>query len=168
MNDNKFRCAVLTVSDRASRGEYEDKSGPALVSFITDVLGAEVVETACIPDEEDQIVEQFERWVDQSGSPTLDLILSTGGTGLSPRDRTPEAAMRVIDRPHSGLLELARLRTSEITELSYLSRGVAGAAKDTLIITLPGSPKGAVEQIESIRSVLIHALKTLRGDRDLH
>ena len=166
MNDSPFRCAVLTVSDRASRGEYEDKSGPALVAFATNTLSAQVVQCACIPDEEDQIADQLRQWVNDA--PTIDLILTTGGTGLSPRDRTPEAAMRIIDRPHSGLLELARLRTSEITELSYLSRGVAGAAKNSLIITLPGSPKGAIEQIESIQSLLTHALKTLRGDTTLH
>ncbi len=166
MSDSPFRCAVLTVSDRASRGQYEDKSGPALIAFATDSLGAEIVEYTCLPDEEDQIADQLRQWV--SRTPAIDLILTTGGTGLSPRDRTPEAAMRIIDRPHSGLLELARLRTSAITELSYLSRGVAGAAKNSLIITLPGSPKGAIEQIESIQSLLTHALKTLRGDTALH
>lgn len=161
-----FRCAVLTVSDRASRGEYEDRSGPALVRYLKDTLNSKVVESACIPDEEDQIADQLEQWIKQS--PTIDLILTTGGTGLSPRDRTPEAAMQVIDRPHPGLLELARAKTSAITQLAYLSRGVAGAAKNTLIITLPGSPKGAIEQIEAISPVLIHALKTLQGDRTLH
>ncbi len=161
-----FRCAVLTVSDRASRGEYEDRSGPALVRYLKDTLNSKVVESACIPDEEDQIADQLEQWIKQS--PTIDLILTTGGTGLSPRDRTPEAAMRVIDRPHPGLLELARAKTSAITQLAYLSRGVAGAARNTLIITLPGSPKGAIEQIEAITPVLIHALKTLQGDRTLH
>ena len=166
MSEPLFRCAVLTVSDRASRGQYEDKSGPALVAFVTDKLGGSVVETVCIADEEDQIVLQFKDWIGQS--PAIDLILSTGGTGLSPRDRTPEAAMRVIDRPHAGLMEMARFRTSEITELAYLSRGVAGATGGSLIITLPGSPKGAVEQLEAIGSVIVHAIKTLRGDRDLH
>jgi molybdenum cofactor synthesis domain-containing protein len=159
--DPPIRCAVLTVSDRASRGVYEDKSGPAIVAFAQGHLIADVVEAACLPDDKDEIAVQLERWVKQS--PTIDLILTTGGTGLGPRDRTPEAAMRVIDRPHPGLLELARLRTGEITELAYLSRGVAGAAGDTLIVTLPGSPKGAVEQIESIQAVLVHALKMLRG-----
>ncbi len=166
MTARVFRCTVLTVSDRASRGEYEDQSGPALVAFVQRSLASKVVESACIPDVEDQIVEQLERWVDQS--PTIDLILTTGGTGLSPHDHTPEAAMRVIDRPHPGLLELARSKTAQITELAYLSRGVAGAAKNTLIITLPGSPKGAIEQIKAIEPLLVHALKTLRGDSNLH
>jgi len=166
MSEPLFRCAVLTVSDRASRGQYEDKSGPALVAFVTGKLGGIVVETVCVADEEDQIVKQFEDWLGQS--PVIDLILSTGGTGLSPRDRTPEAAMRVIDRPHAGLMEMARHRTSEITEMAYLSRGVAGAAGGSLIITLPGSPKGAVEQVEAIGGVIVHALKTLRGDNNLH
>jgi len=166
MCDPAIRCAVLTVSDRASRGVYEDKSGPALVQFVTESIEGEVVEAVCVPDDEEQIVSQLERWIDHS--PTVDLVLVTGGTGLSMRDRTPEAAMQVIDRPHPGLMELARSKTSVITELAYLSRGVAGAAKSTLIITLPGSPKGAIEQVEAIQGVLIHALKTLRGDRDLH
>lgn len=166
MIGSDFRCAVLTVSDRASRGEYEDRSGPALVAFIKNTLMSEIIELACVPDEEDQIVDQLNRWINHS--PTINLILTTGGTGLSPRDRTPEAAMRVIDRPHPGLLELARSKTAAITELAYLSRGVAGAANSTLIITLPGSPKGAIEQIEAIAPVLIHALKTLQGDRTLH
>jgi molybdenum cofactor synthesis domain-containing protein len=166
MHDPAFRCAVLTVSDRASRGEYEDKSGPALIQFVTDAIEGKVVVAVCVPDDEEQIISQLEQWI--ATSPTIDLILVTGGTGLSPRDRTPEAAMRVIDRPHPGLMELARAKTSTITELAYLSRGVAGAAKGTLIITLPGSPKGAIEQVEAIQGVLVHALKTLRGDRDLH
>ena len=166
MTTPAFRCAVLTISDRASRGEYEDKSGPALIAFVRDSLGSQVVESVCIPDVEDQIVEQLKQWIDHS--PTIDLILTTGGTGLSPRDHTPEAAMRVIDRPHPGLLELARSKSAEITELAYLSRGVAGAAKNSLIITLPGSPKGPIEQIEAIKGVLVHALNTLRGDDNLH
>jgi len=166
MTTPAFRCAVLTVSDRASGGEYEDKSGPALVSFVRDSLGSEVIDFVCIPDVEDQIVEQLEQWINIT--PTIDLILTTGGTGLSPRDHTPEAAMRVIDRPHPGLLELARSKTAEITPLAYLSRGVAGAAKNSLIITLPGSPKGAIEQINAIKPLLMHALKTLRGDDNLH
>ena len=161
--DPPIRCAVLTVSDRASRGVYEDKSGPALVAFAQGHLSAAVVEAACLPDDEDEIAGQLERWSKQS--PTIDLILTTGGTGLGPRDRTPEAAMRVIDRPHPGLLELARLRTGEITELAYLSRGVAGGAGNSLIVTLPGSPKGAVEQIESIQAVVVHAIKMLRGEK---
>lgn len=166
MSDHPFRCAVLTISDRASRGEYEDRSGPALISFIEQSLKGQTVESMCVPDEQDQITEQLNRWVDHT--PTIDLILTTGGTGLSPRDHTPEAAMQVIDRPHPGLLELARAKTAQITELAYLSRGVAGAAKNSLIITLPGSPKGAIEQIEAIQSVLIHALKTQRGNDNLH
>ena len=163
MIDPPIRCAVLTVSDRASQGVYKDESGPALTAFAQGHLSAEVVESACLPDDEDAIAEQLERWVKQS--PTIDLILTTGGTGLGPRDRTPEAAMRVIDRPHPGLLELARLRTGEITELAYLSRGVAGAAGNSLIVTLPGSPRGAIEQVESIQAVLVHAVKMLRGER---
>ena len=166
VNETPFRFAVLTISDRASNGIYEDQSGPALVEHIQGTLGASLVEYACIPDDEERIVDQLSKWARHS--PTIDLIVTTGGTGLSPRDRTPEAAMRVLDRPHPGLLELARLRTSEITDLAFLSRGVAGAAKNSLIITLPGSPKGAIEQLNAIGSILPHALSSLRGDSILH
>ena len=166
MNDHPFRCAVLTISDRASQGIYEDRSGPALIAFIEQSLKGQIIDSLCIPDEQSQIADQLQCWVNQS--PTIDLILTTGGTGLSPRDRTPEAAMQVIDRPHPGLLELARFKTAQITELAYLSRGIAGAAKNSLIITLPGPPKGAIEQVEAIQGVLIHALKTQRGDDNLH
>lgn len=156
------RVAILTVSDRCSRGEAEDTSGPALARICRERLGAEIAETACLPDDPDGLEACFRAW--SVVSPTIDLILSTGGTGLAPRDHTPEAAMRVIDRPHAGLMELARLRCFEKTPRAYLSRGVAGAAKRSLILTLPGSLRGSTENLESVLDILPHAIETLRGE----
>lgn len=156
------RAAVLTVSDRCSRGERQDLSGPALVDVLQTRLGAQIIAAICLPDDAQRLEQQFREWSDPAQN--IDLILSTGGTGLAPRDHTPEAAMRVIDRPHAGLMELARLRCLEKTSRTFLSRGVAGAANRTLIMTLPGSPRGAVEQLEAVLDILPHAIETLRGD----
>lgn len=157
-----MRAAVLTVSDRCSRGERPDRSGPAVTEILRTRLDADVVDAVCVPDEPDQIERQLRVWCEPDRS--IDLIISTGGTGLAPRDRTPEAAMRVIDRPHPGLMELARLRCLEKTPKTFLSRGVAGAAGRTLILTLPGSPRGSTEQLEALLDILPHAVETLRGD----
>lgn len=157
-----IRVAILTVSDRCSRGEAEDTSGPALASLCRDLLGAEIAETACLPDDADGLEACFRAW--SLAQPRIDLILSTGGTGLAPRDHTPEAASRVIDRPHPGLMELARRRCYEKTPRAYLSRGVSGAANHSLIITLPGSRRGATENLEALLDILPHAIETLRGE----
>lgn len=157
-----IRAAVLTVSDRCSRGQTVDTSGPALKAICTDRLGAQVVASACVPDEPDQIERALREWV--AHRPAIDLIVTTGGTGLSPRDHTPEAAMRVIERPHAGLMELARLRCLEKTPRAYLSRGVAGTAGRSLILTLPGSRRGSTEMLEALLDILPHAIATLRGE----
>ena len=157
-----IRLAVLTISDRCARGEREDGSGPALIALCREALGAELIESACIPDDPEGIEGRLRDW--SGRTPPIDLILTTGGTGLAPRDHAPEAAMRVIERPHPALLELARLRCLEKTPRAYLTRGVAGAAGRSLIITLPGSPRGATENLEAIADILPHAIETLRGD----
>jgi len=157
-----IRLAVLTVSDRCARGEATDTSGPALVRLCKDQLGAELIETACIPDDPTEIERLLRAWSQQT--PAIDLILATGGTGLAPRDHTPEAAMRIIDRPHPALLELARYRCLEKTPRAFLTRGVAGAANQSLIITLPGSERGSTENLAAITDILPHAIETLRGD----
>lgn len=157
-----IRAAVLTVSDRCSRGQAVDTSGPSLCTMLRDKLGAEIVETAIVPDERDQIAAVFKRWA--AVTPAIDLVISTGGTGLAPRDVTPEAAMSVIERPHAGLMELARMRCYAKTARTYLSRGVAGTLGRTLIITLPGSPRGATENLEALLDILPHAVETLRGE----
>ncbi len=157
-----IRAAVLTVSDRCSGGQAIDTSGPALCEMLRSRLGATIVETRCLPDEGDQLGACFARW---SGAHAgIDLVLSTGGTGLAPRDVTPEAALSVIERQHSGLVELMRARCAAMTPRAYLSRGVAGAAGRTLIVTLPGSPRGATESLEALLDILPHAIETLRGE----
>lgn len=157
-----MRVAVLTVSDRCSRGETEDLSGPALAAMLRDRLSAEVVEAACVPDVVERIERVLRGWAEPARG--IDLVVTTGGTGLAPRDVTPEAAMRVIERPHAGLMELARARCLGITPRAYLSRGVAGVAGRTLIVTLPGSVRGATEQLGALLDVLPHAVETLRGE----
>ena len=156
-----IRAAVLTVSDRCSRGETEDTSGPALVAMLRERMAAQVVDTRCLPDEAHALAACFAAWGRGGG---IDLILSTGGTGLAPRDVTPEAAARVIERPHPALMELARLRCMAKTPRTFLSRGVAGTVGSALLLTLPGSPRGATEMLEALLDILPHAVETLRGE----
>ena len=157
-----IRAAVLTVSDRCSRGVTTDTSGPALSEMLRTKLNAEIVQTRCLPDEADQLAPCFVEW--SNPAHRIDLILSTGGTGLAPRDVTPEAAAKVIQRPHAGLMDLARLRCYTKTPRTFLSRGVAGTINQTLLITLPGSPRGATEMLEALLDILPHAIETLRGE----
>ena len=156
------RVAVLTVSDRCSRGAAIDTSGPGLETMARERLGAEIVARACLPDEADQIAAKFIEWA--AVRPSIDLVLSTGGTGLAPRDVTPEAALRVLERQHPGLMELARMRCYAKTPRTFLSRGVAGTIGRPLILTLPGSPRGSSENLEAILDILPHAIETLRGE----
>lgn len=156
------RFAVLTVSDRCSRGEALDTSGPALRELIARELAGHCVAEACVPDEPDQIAGQLQRWCDGAQAP--DLILTTGGTGLAPRDHTPEATRRVLQREHPGLMELARLRCLAATPRAFLSRGLAGTRGRTLIVNLPGSQRGATQTLAALLDILPHALETLRGD----
>lgn len=157
-----MRAAVLTVSDRCSRGETVDTSGPSLCEMLRRQVSAEIVATACLPDEPAQLAAQFVEW--SKPSHRIDLIVSTGGTGLAPRDRTPEAALSVFERQHSGLMELARMRCYARTPRTFLSRGVAGTIGRTLILTLPGSPRGAMENLEALLDILPHAIETIRGE----
>ncbi len=156
-----IRAAVLTISDRCARGVATDTSGPALQRMLREKLDAEIAGTALVPDEADRIAGAFREW--SSPHQGIDLALSTGGTGLAPRDVTPEAALRIIERQHAGLMELVRARCAAITPLTYLSRGVAGTAGRTLIITLPGSERGATECLAALLDILPHAIGTLRG-----
>lgn len=163
MNERRtIRAAVLTVSDRCSRGEARDESGPALEALLRERLGAEIAARACVPDEPEEIAAAITRWGHRDAG--VDLVVSTGGTGLSPRDRTPEAAKSVLEREAPGLMELARTRCLAITPRAFLSRGVAGTIGRTLVITLPGSGRGATEQLGAILDILPHAVETLRGD----
>jgi molybdenum cofactor synthesis domain-containing protein len=156
-----IRAAVLTVSDRCFRGQAIDTSGPALGDMLRSRLGAEIIATCCLPDEIEQLAACFLAWSQPQAG--IDLVLSTGGTGLSPRDVTPEAARSVLEREHSGLLELARIRCLPESPQAFLSRGVAGAIGRTLILTLPGSLRGSTEYLQALLDVLPHAVETLRG-----
>lgn len=153
--------AVLTVSDRCWRGEATDTAGPALVAMLRDRLAAEVVATETVPDEPERIADRLAAWALR---PAPDLVLTTGGTGLGPRDTTPEATARVLERPHPALLELARQRCYEKTPLACLSRGEAGTVGRTLVLNLPGSEKGASEMLGALLDVLPHAVAMLRGE----
>ncbi len=162
-----IRLAVLTVSDRCSRGETEDTTGPAVCALAAEQLAARVVATRCVPDEPDAIREALMAWAGSAegdAAATVDLVLTAGGTGLAPRDITPEATAAVLERRHPGLLELARRRCYDITPRTYLSRGEAGAIGRTLVINLPGSVRGATEMLEAMADILPHAIDTLRGD----
>ena len=154
--------AVLTVSDRCSRGETDDTSGPALVELLAEQLGASVVATDCVPDDVEAIRTRLLAWAVEEPKP--DLILTTGGTGLAPRDVTPEATAAVLERRHSGLLELVRRRCASKTPRVFLSRGEAGAIGKTLVLNLPGSTTGAVESLQALIDVLPHAVEVLRGE----
>ena len=155
-----MRAAILTLSDKGSRGERVDESGPALAIWLAE-QGVRTVLTDVIADDFEQIVTVLIAWGDADKA---DLILTTGGTGVSPRDVTPEATMRVVDRIIPGLGELMRLKSLDKTPMASLSRAVAGIRGQTLIINLPGSPKGAVENLEAVWPVVNHAVEKIRGD----
>jgi molybdenum cofactor synthesis domain-containing protein len=155
-----IRVGVLTVSDRSARGEREDLGGPAVAAAVLVQLpDAAVAEHAIVPDERAAIAARLAHWADALG---LDLILTTGGTGFAQRDVTPEATRDVIERETPGLAEAMRAASLRITPHAMLSRGVAGIRGRTLIVNLPGSPKGAVENLATIAPVLPHAIELLR------
>lgn len=155
-----LRFGILTLSDRSSRGERADASGPALANVLQ-AEGWSVVIQSLLPDETATISEMLIAWAD---SGELDVILTTGGTGFSPRDVTPEATRAVIEREAPGLAEAMRAASLKITPHAMLSRVVAGIRGKTLIINLPGSPKGAVENLQVVIPVLPHAVQLLRED----
>ena len=152
--------AVLTVSDRSSKGEYEDRSGPLLVEAVKN-SGWEVLKAEVVPDDFDQIVNKLSVWAD---SGDFNVILTTGGTGFTSRDVTPEATSKVIEREAPGLAEAMRAGSLLVTPHAMLSRGVAGIRKRTLIINLPGSPKAALENYQIVVPVLTHAVQMLKDD----
>ncbi len=155
-----MRFGVLTVSDRSSKGERADASGPALISAIRD--NKWIVEiTAVVSDDRDSIRDTLIKWCNLG---SIDIILTTGGTGFAPRDVTPEATLQVVERLAPGIPEAMRQASLAITRHAMLSRAVAGIRASTLIINLPGSPKAAVENLNTIAPVLEHAVELIRGD----
>ena len=155
-----IRFGILTLSDRSARGERADASGPALA----DLIRAEnwsVAEQAILPDNESAIRSKLMEWAD---SGRFDVILTTGGTGFALRDVTPEATLAVIQRDAPGLAEIMRAESLKKTPHAMLSRAVAGIRGQTLIVNLPGSPKGAVENLQTIAPVLSHAVQLLKDD----
>jgi molybdopterin adenylyltransferase len=155
-----IRFGILTLSDRSSRGERADSSGPALASLIQ-AEGWFLARHSVLPDEESSIRDMLISWSD---SHELDVILTTGGTGFSPRDVTPEATRAVIERETPGLVEAMRAVSLKVTPHAMLSRTVAGIRGKTLIVNLPGSPKGAVENLQIILPVIPHAVQLLHED----
>ncbi len=155
-----FTVGILTISDKGSRGEREDESGAVIREMITEI-GAQVTHYEIIPDEKDAIGGKLIGWADQS---KMDLILTTGGTGLGPRDVTPEATGVVIEKLVPGISEAMRAESIRITPHGMLSRGISGILRKTLIINLPGSPKAVRECLEAILPALPHAVETVRGE----
>jgi molybdopterin adenylyltransferase len=154
------RAAVLTISDRGSRGEREDQSGPAVQEMLRQA-GFTIASYEVLPDERQLIQERLQALADDSG---MDLIVTTGGTGLTPRDVTPEATLAVIDREIPGMADAMRSSSLARTPHAMLSRAVAGIRRCTLIINLPGSLRGARENLEVVLPALNHALEKIRGD----
>jgi len=155
-----MRAAVVTVSDRSFRGERPDVSGPALKELV-EGIGAEIVETTVVPDDPMVIAQTLVRLAD-----TLhcELVITTGGTGLSPRDTTPEATRRVIEKELLGMELAIQQESLKHTPLAMLSRGVVGVRGQTLIINFPGSPKAVKECFAVVTPVLDHAVKLLRDE----
>lgn len=151
---------ILTLSDRSSSGERPDSSGPALAALI-EAEGWSVAIQSVLPDDESAIRETLIEWSDGG---EVDVILTTGGTGFSPRDVTPEATRAVIEREAPGLAEAMRAESLKITPHAMLSRIVTGIRGRALIVNLPGSPKGAVENLKVILPVIPHAVQLLRED----
>ena len=159
MISNGFTIGVLTLSDKGSRGDREDLSG-ALIGEMVQSLG-QVARYQVIPDDVDTIVLTLCRWADEVG---LDLILTTGGTGLTPRDVTPQATARVLDYEIPGMAEAMRAASLLKTPHAMLSRALVGVRANSLIVNLPGSPKAARENLEVLMPALPHALAKLKGD----
>jgi molybdopterin adenylyltransferase len=156
----QIHAVVITASDACSRGEREDQSGELLVQLLTDI-GAHIVAKEILADDLDPLAEKMREYADR---PDVNLIMTTGGTGLGPRDNVPEATERVIERKAPGLAEAMRIQTLKNTPMAMISRGVSGIRSGTLIVNLPGSPKAVQESFAVIKLVLPHAMDLLSGE----
>lgn len=153
-----MKVGILTISDKGARGEREDRSGPAIREMM-EAAGGEIVRAKIVPDEQGEIRAVLIEWTDAG----LDLILTTGGTGFSPRDWTPEATKAVLERETPGIAEAIRRAGMEKTPTAMLSRAAAGIRKRTLIVNLPGSEKAVRESLEAILPALPHGIEILKG-----
>src|SRR6266850_2461232 len=160
----EIHAVVITASDACSVGEREDASGATLVELLTD-LGAEIVAKEILNDDLEPLAEMLRAYSDRAD---VNLIVTTGGTGLGPRDNTPEATLRVIEREAPGLAEAMRMETLKDTPMAMISRGVSGIRSGTLIVNLPGSPKGVRESFAVIKPVLSHAIALMVGRSQSH
>jgi len=154
-----FTGGILIASDKGARGERQDESGQVIRDCLSS-LGIRWTRYEVIPDERQAISDKLMEWTEEG----LDIILTSGGTGLSPRDVTPEATLAVVDRTVPGFAEVMRAESLKKTPHAMLSRAVAGTRKNTLIINLPGSPKAVAECLEAVSPALPHAIETLRGE----
>jgi len=155
-----FNAGIITVSDKGSQGKRQDLSGPVIAEMLAGA-GIEIKQTLIIPDEVEQIQKTIIQFADVE---KLDMILTTGGTGVSPRDLTPDATLQVIDKEVPGMAEAMRLASMKITPHAMISRAVAGIRGRCLIINLPGSPKGAMENLAAVLPALQHAIEKIKGD----
>jgi len=155
-----IRTAIITLSDKGAKGEREDESGRAIREMVA-VIGSDVRHYAVLPDERQIITAELSRLAD---SGEIDLILTTGGTGVAPRDVTPEATREVLDRELPGMAEAMRAESLRKTPHAMISRAVAGIRKQTLIVNLPGSPRAVRENLAVILPALPHAIEKIKGD----
>jgi molybdopterin adenylyltransferase len=155
-----FQAGIITVSDKGSQGKREDLSGPAIAEMLAGAA-IEIKQTLIIPDEIDQIQQAIIKFADIE---RLDLIITTGGTGVSPRDLTPDATIKVIDKEIPGMAESMRYASMKITPHAMISRAVVGIRGRSLILNLPGSPKGARENLAAVLPALPHAIDKIKGD----
>lgn len=155
----RYKVGIVTVSDKGSRGEREDRSGPAIRRMLEKEY--DVIETLIVPDEIGKIADAIRALVDDQ---RLDIVITTGGTGVTERDVTPEATKMVVERELPGFSEIMRVKSYEITAHAIISRGICGTRKQSLIINLPGSPKAASECLSFILPAIPHTLEKLKGE----
>ena len=154
-----YRAVVITISDKGSKGERVDTSGPGLREMLKQTY--DVGEVLIVPDEQDLIADAIRREIDEKGA---DLVVTTGGTGVGPRDVTPEATRTVIEKELPGFSEAMRMQSFRVTPFALISRAVCGIRRESIVINLPGSPKAAAECLSFIEKALPHALEKVKGD----